>query len=176
MGDYTQTYNFLQIRKPKQEIRLLQGVGGIIRGTRYQANQSCKRGAFSFLLPLFWVIFSHTCMMGTLRTSTNVRVLTAVLPALLAGVEFCLVCLVCGLCWCCSSFWSVCFLFVFPHVVQFFFFKQKTAYEIQYGLVGSEMCIRDRVHYFPRNRLRLLATAGCSPVVRPLGCSGCCIR
>ena len=26
----------------------------------------------------------------------------------------------------------------------FFFFKQKTAYEIQYGLVGSEMCIRDR--------------------------------
>ena len=28
------------------------------------------------------------------------------------------------------------------HVV-FFFFKQKTAYEIQYGLVGSEMCIRD---------------------------------
>ena len=26
---------------------------------------------------------------------------------------------------------------------MFFFFKQKTAYEIQYGLVGSEMCIRD---------------------------------
>ena len=25
------------------------------------------------------------------------------------------------------------------------FFKQKTAYDIQYGLVGSEMCIRDRV-------------------------------
>ena len=24
------------------------------------------------------------------------------------------------------------------------FFKQKTAYEIEYGLVGSEMCIRDR--------------------------------
>ncbi len=24
----------------------------------------------------------------------------------------------------------------------FFFFKQKTAYEIYYGLVGSEMCIR----------------------------------
>ena len=30
-------------------------------------------------------------------------------------------------------------------MVVFFFFKQKTAYEIQYGLVGSEMCIRDRV-------------------------------
>ena len=29
-------------------------------------------------------------------------------------------------------------------MVCVFFFKQKTAYEIQYGLVGSEMCIRDR--------------------------------
>ncbi len=27
--------------------------------------------------------------------------------------------------------------------MSFFFFKQKTAYEILYGLVGSEMCIRD---------------------------------
>ena len=26
-----------------------------------------------------------------------------------------------------------------------FFFKQKTAYEIEYGLEGSEMCIRDRI-------------------------------
>ncbi len=26
-----------------------------------------------------------------------------------------------------------------------FFFKQKTAYEISLGLVGSEMCIRDSV-------------------------------
>ena len=25
-----------------------------------------------------------------------------------------------------------------------FFFKQKAAYEFEYGLVGSEMCIRDR--------------------------------
>ena len=30
--------------------------------------------------------------------------------------------------------------------VFFCFFKQKTAYEIQYGLVGSEMCIRDRAN------------------------------
>ena len=30
-------------------------------------------------------------------------------------------------------------------MLDFFFFKQKTAYEIYYGLVGSEMCIRDRV-------------------------------
>eukprot|EP00831_Metopus_contortus_P004533 TRINITY_DN11680_c0_g1_i1.p1 TRINITY_DN11680_c0_g1~~TRINITY_DN11680_c0_g1_i1.p1 ORF type:complete len:159 (+),score=54.21 TRINITY_DN11680_c0_g1_i1:45-521(+) len=29
-------------------------------------------------------------------------------------------------------------------VFVFFFFKQKTAYEMQRGLVGSEMCIRDR--------------------------------
>ena len=28
---------------------------------------------------------------------------------------------------------------------NFFFFKQKTAYEISAGLVGSEMCIRDRL-------------------------------
>ncbi len=27
----------------------------------------------------------------------------------------------------------------------FFFFKQKTAYEIAQCLVGSEMCIRDRI-------------------------------
>ena len=27
--------------------------------------------------------------------------------------------------------------------LSFLFFKQKTAYELEYGLVGSEMCIRD---------------------------------
>ena len=31
----------------------------------------------------------------------------------------------------------------------FFFFKQKTAYEIMPSLVGSEMCIRDRVNISP---------------------------
>eukprot|EP00831_Metopus_contortus_P053417 TRINITY_DN44881_c0_g1_i1.p1 TRINITY_DN44881_c0_g1~~TRINITY_DN44881_c0_g1_i1.p1 ORF type:complete len:212 (+),score=41.56 TRINITY_DN44881_c0_g1_i1:1-636(+) len=36
-------------------------------------------------------------------------------------------------------------------LMQFFFFKQKTAYEMQRGLVGSEMCIRDR--YMGRARL-----------------------
>eukprot|EP00831_Metopus_contortus_P040510 TRINITY_DN31743_c0_g1_i1.p1 TRINITY_DN31743_c0_g1~~TRINITY_DN31743_c0_g1_i1.p1 ORF type:complete len:150 (-),score=46.93 TRINITY_DN31743_c0_g1_i1:198-647(-) len=40
-------------------------------------------------------------------------------------------------------------------VCCFFFFKQKTAYEMQRGLVGSEMCIRDRyqrrVHGFLDN-------------------------
>eukprot|EP00658_Telonema_sp_P-2_P013723 TRINITY_DN15201_c0_g1_i1.p1 TRINITY_DN15201_c0_g1~~TRINITY_DN15201_c0_g1_i1.p1 ORF type:complete len:128 (+),score=49.39 TRINITY_DN15201_c0_g1_i1:44-427(+) len=29
----------------------------------------------------------------------------------------------------------------------FFFFKQKTAYEMLRSLVGSEMCIRDRIEY-----------------------------
>ncbi len=29
-------------------------------------------------------------------------------------------------------------------MLQFFFFKQKTAYEISLGLVGSEIGIRDR--------------------------------
>ncbi len=29
-------------------------------------------------------------------------------------------------------------------VLLFFFFKQKTAYEMSASLVGSEMCIRDR--------------------------------
>src|SRR5450756_2274440 len=32
----------------------------------------------------------------------------------------------------------------FDCVCYFFFFKQKTAYEIMPSLVGSEMCIRDR--------------------------------
>src|SRR5680860_1628791 len=35
-------------------------------------------------------------------------------------------------------------------VFVFFFFKQKTAYEIGVRLVGSEMCIRDRVDGVPR--------------------------
>ena len=30
------------------------------------------------------------------------------------------------------------------------YIKQKTAYEIKYGLVGSEMCIRDRTTPRPR--------------------------
>ena len=33
--------------------------------------------------------------------------------------------------------------------VKIFFFKQKTAYEISACLVGSEMCIRDRIKITP---------------------------
>eukprot|EP00658_Telonema_sp_P-2_P034009 TRINITY_DN24866_c0_g3_i2.p2 TRINITY_DN24866_c0_g3~~TRINITY_DN24866_c0_g3_i2.p2 ORF type:complete len:115 (+),score=16.33 TRINITY_DN24866_c0_g3_i2:36-380(+) len=36
--------------------------------------------------------------------------------------------------------------------VCFFFFKQKTAYEMLRSLVGSEMCIRDRVHSYHIHR------------------------
>ncbi len=41
----------------------------------------------------------------------------------------------------------------------FFFFKQKTAYEISLGLVGSEMCIRDRTTGVsnPHNNIARLA-------------------
>ncbi len=38
-------------------------------------------------------------------------------------------------------------IFYVPGIIlrwKFFFFKQKTAYEIASCLVGSEMCIRDR--------------------------------
>ena len=37
--------------------------------------------------------------------------------------------------------------------VFFFFYKQKTAYEIQYGLVGSEMCIRDSLEVMRCSKL-----------------------
>ena len=47
---------------------------------------------------------------------------------------------VAGLLW---IYFVVCFFSVWWDFV-FFFFKQKTAYEIMPSLVGSEMCIRDR--------------------------------
>ena len=40
----------------------------------------------------------------------------------------------------------------FPRISSFFFFKQKTAYEIGVRLVGSEMCIRDSAKKWPRNK------------------------
>eukprot|EP00658_Telonema_sp_P-2_P002741 TRINITY_DN1101_c0_g1_i6.p1 TRINITY_DN1101_c0_g1~~TRINITY_DN1101_c0_g1_i6.p1 ORF type:complete len:110 (+),score=16.60 TRINITY_DN1101_c0_g1_i6:108-437(+) len=44
----------------------------------------------------------------------------------------------------------------------FFFFKQKTAYEMLRSLVGSEMCIRDRNYTFGR-WLYLLAASSNAP-------------
>ena len=44
---------------------------------------------------------------------------------------------ICGSCW---------LLYRFFRLFGFFFFKQKTAYEISACLVGSEMCIRDRIN------------------------------
>ena len=35
-------------------------------------------------------------------------------------------------------------------IIKKIFFKQKTAYEISLGLVGSEMCIRDRIERMMR--------------------------
>ena len=45
-----------------------------------------------------------------------------------------------------------CFLIV---VFLFFFFKQKTAYEMLRSLVGSEMCIRDRMWLVPKSNQQL---------------------
>ena len=42
------------------------------------------------------------------------------------------------------TFWVLSWLLWVRKVCSFFFFKQKTAYEIRLSLVGSEMCIRDR--------------------------------
>ena len=54
--------------------------------------------------------------------------------------------------------------------IFFFFFKQKTAYEIMPSLVGSEMCIRDRYgnvvyRHTAQNFNPLMATAGRITVV-----------
>eukprot|EP00831_Metopus_contortus_P028107 TRINITY_DN23455_c0_g1_i1.p2 TRINITY_DN23455_c0_g1~~TRINITY_DN23455_c0_g1_i1.p2 ORF type:complete len:126 (+),score=17.37 TRINITY_DN23455_c0_g1_i1:69-446(+) len=45
--------------------------------------------------------------------------------------------------WCVFRWWYLGMIVVGSLFYFFFFFKQKTAYEMQRGLVGSEMCIRD---------------------------------
>ena len=47
------------------------------------------------------------------------------------------------------------------------FFKQKTAYEICYGLVGAEMFIRDRYFYISPNATPWAATIGFGPGYEP---------
>ena len=44
------------------------------------------------------------------------------------------------------------YFFMFLFVKRLFFFKQKTAYEIASCLVGSEMCIRDRMSMVQSNK------------------------
>ena len=58
--------------------------------------------------------------------------------------------------------------------IMFFFFKQKTAYEMLRSLVGSEMCIRDRSTGAPTIRTtgaiaRPGAAAAKRPSSRPVG-------
>ena len=54
------------------------------------------------------------------------------------------------------KFFHVVFIFLF-----FFFFKQKTAYEMLRSLVGSEMCIRDRLtHSLPLFVYTVMDTLG----------------
>ena len=45
-------------------------------------------------------------------------------------------------------------------MVALFLFKQKTAYEIEYGLVGSEMCIRDSFDGGARHLVGVQAATG----------------
>src|SRR5665809_152960 len=52
----------------------------------------------------------------------------------------------------------------------FFFFKQKTAYEIRLSLVGSEMCIRDRVTGVATDELLRHILLGDN--VKPAGATG----
>ena len=49
----------------------------------------------------------------------------------------------------------------------FFFFKQKTAYDIEYGLVGSEMCIRDRERTHLARDMGIIVQFACDPHVVP---------
>ncbi len=48
--------------------------------------------------------------------------------------------------------------------VVFFFFKQKTAYEMLRSLVGSEMCIRDRTTRVSNLVAWQLTDSACRPV------------
>src|SRR5674536_402979 len=59
---------------------------------------------------------------------------------------------------------------VYKRCFFFFFFKQKTAYEMLRSLVGSEMCIRDRCHRpaaTPNQRAGLTALADRGQISRP---------
>ena len=57
-------------------------------------------------------------------------------------------------------------------------FKQKTAYEIKYGIVGSEMCIRDSVVHRPQVDVEPDVTAIAAPAQPLIAqavalCQGC---
>src|SRR5428012_14853 len=54
--------------------------------------------------------------------------------------------------------------------IFFFFFKQKTAYEIMPSLVGSEMCIRDRQSANRRSDVQSLPAPMMHDECQPRGC------
>ena len=64
-------------------------------------------------------------------------------------------------------FLVVCFFF--KEMSVFFFFKQKTAYEISACLVGSEMCIRRQVFTWPANIDYVPTFAGIDHIVLDSG-------
>ena len=55
----------------------------------------------------------------------------------------------------------------------FFFFKQKTAYEMLRSLVGSEMCIRDRVWVVATGEAAAVAALASKSSVASVGRRGC---
>ena len=62
---------------------------------------------------------------------------------------------------------------LFHLLLLFFFFKQKTAYEMLRSLVGSEMCIRDRekkteIHFISKRKARWLALLTRAPLFKNL--------
>ena len=74
---------------------------------------------------------------------------------------------VCSYCWVCNIFCMISCCF-----------KQKTAYEIMPSLVGSEMCIRDRIWavlYVGLWRQKSVSFAGCFHKSRGV-CHMCCVR
>ena len=68
------------------------------------------------------------------------------------------------------------FFFQAEDFIRFFFFKQKTAYEIMPSLVGSEMCIRDRENSQVRAEQGARpAASACRHDIDPLLCIISCL-
>ena len=107
---------------------------------------------FCALLPTFrfssLIFFRYRgmCIFVSLRQCSNHLLLSASAYCIVRALSACVICtlLHLGIPLFFYSF-GVLFVALIPRVA-FFFFKQKTAYEIMPSLVGSEMCIRDRYY------------------------------